>query len=957
MKIILILLLNVLLFYSNIVSANVKLFSDFSEEDLNSNGKFTNEVNDRIKQFKNKKLKYLQKDISYKILKINPSIQDILNNNKPEIHLLEEDHNFTKKTIWGEDANPSFANYFKIDKDEVEKELTEITINIDSDRTIVAKKTKIIQNIVEGKEYLSWIGKVVDDDLSLVVVTLRENNLSAQISSQKMAMNIKPLGNGLHAVYNYGADYRESISTAGYAKSNSLDRMQSDFLEISAELHEKISRKNPPRGGGASADDDGSFVDVMIVYTSNVNAASADIGSEITTDIAYANEALTQSCALFRLRLVYSGTVTYTETGDSTKDLCAVTGDDDINRGYGYDTSNTIPEVNGLRDTYGADLVQFWVETNRDYCGIAWAPSINSSNAMYGYSVKIRTCDSSTSIHEMGHNLTLAHDRYEMDISLYDVGAFRGGGYGYVNTALKVTDIMAYTTECGRHNLSCYRLPYFSNPRILYKGIPFGIAKISDEVETLNRSKDYIANYRPAISSYSVDVTSGCLETKSNQKNVNSCFIATAAYGSYLDPHVKILRDFRDNFLYDFTLGDLFIKLYEKYSPSYAKKISKNKFLMILTRVFLTPVVGATWVFINYPFIFFLLILPILFVFPLILSAFVISTGISFIILFLILILMISTSQNIYSYVAAPLVDPNEHAKNPAIIAFKKDAVIIGTRLSTGDRKFKIGSKERETDEITTLEAVASLNTHSLGIEGFYFINNDKKRTEVLKSESTSSTIENANTGANIAYKIFKFLSSGIHYSQETITHGGQNYKTLKIGGGTAIAIANFIYIGGGGNYVKNEGTYYPKNTWKEYMAGVGINFKSSDQIFRVEASYISSPESIVAASGVNGSNYHPKNTSVILSAESILTSSIVQNITSGIASGVALGITKESTTNASLQAGDAEEKINKTRYYLMLLLMQRHLYLGASLTEKDNIVLENKSEESIITFSAAYNF
>ncbi|MGY8813725.1 MAG: peptidylprolyl isomerase [Gammaproteobacteria bacterium] len=71
------------------------------------------------------------------------------------------------------------------------------------------------------------------------------------------------------------------------------------------------------------------------------------------------------------------------------------------------------------------------------------------------------------------------------------------------------------------------------------------------------------------------------------------CFIATAAYGSYMHPQVYKLREFRDNVLMKTSYGRDFISLYYKYSPPIATVIAENQFLRIVTRLLLTPVVFA----------------------------------------------------------------------------------------------------------------------------------------------------------------------------------------------------------------------------------------------------------------------------------------------------------------------------------------------------------------------------
>jgi hypothetical protein len=69
------------------------------------------------------------------------------------------------------------------------------------------------------------------------------------------------------------------------------------------------------------------------------------------------------------------------------------------------------------------------------------------------------------------------------------------------------------------------------------------------------------------------------------------CFISTAAYGSYLHPHVKVLRDFRDAYLLTNSIGVEFIKLYYTYSPPLADLISRHESIRLITRILLTPLI------------------------------------------------------------------------------------------------------------------------------------------------------------------------------------------------------------------------------------------------------------------------------------------------------------------------------------------------------------------------------
>jgi hypothetical protein len=72
----------------------------------------------------------------------------------------------------------------------------------------------------------------------------------------------------------------------------------------------------------------------------------------------------------------------------------------------------------------------------------------------------------------------------------------------------------------------------------------------------------------------------------------NDCFIATAAYGTPLHPHLGLLREFRERYLRTSSAGLLFLSIYERYSPPLAALIDRHEILKKLTRIALLPVLG-----------------------------------------------------------------------------------------------------------------------------------------------------------------------------------------------------------------------------------------------------------------------------------------------------------------------------------------------------------------------------
>ena len=75
----------------------------------------------------------------------------------------------------------------------------------------------------------------------------------------------------------------------------------------------------------------------------------------------------------------------------------------------------------------------------------------------------------------------------------------------------------------------------------------------------------------------------------------SDCFIATSAYGSPMEAHVRVLREFRDRFLNTNQVGKAFVKFYYTYSPPAADFIARHDCVRAIVRYILLPFVGVSW--------------------------------------------------------------------------------------------------------------------------------------------------------------------------------------------------------------------------------------------------------------------------------------------------------------------------------------------------------------------------
>jgi hypothetical protein len=127
-----------------------------------------------------------------------------------------------------------------------------------------------------------------------------------------------------------------------------------------------------------------------------------------------------------------------------------------------------------------------------------------------------------------------------------------------------------------------------------------GIGDAWENVTTYHDTDgNIICGVADSFSTFGVFETDNPYEGLSGASESGGCFIATAAYGSYLDPHVKVLRWFRDSYLLTNAFGRQFVRTYYRLSPPAARWLSEHTHVKGAVRLLLLPLVAMAWLLLN----------------------------------------------------------------------------------------------------------------------------------------------------------------------------------------------------------------------------------------------------------------------------------------------------------------------------------------------------------------------
>jgi hypothetical protein len=216
-------------------------------------------------------------------------------------------------------------------------------------------------------------------------------------------------------------------------------------------------------------------IDLMLLYTKN--AADHYLGEPadlLAVAIEEANETFKRSgLGNISLRVVHTQLIDYDETKSQHFEILYAM----------VDGVGAFRDVRRLRNEKRADVIGLIID-GPSGCGLSTRVGADAEEAFF---VAHHACAANTYTiaHEVGHIIGARHDR------LIDANeAPFAYAHGYVN-GTKWRDIMSYKEGCG----GCPRIPFWSNPRIMYKDEPTGTVA-SDNARVILEQAERVSNFR-----------------------------------------------------------------------------------------------------------------------------------------------------------------------------------------------------------------------------------------------------------------------------------------------------------------------------------------------------------------------------------------------------------------------------------------------------------------------------
>jgi peptidyl-Asp metalloendopeptidase len=342
----------------------------------------------------------------------------------------------------------------------------------------------------------TWIGHLEDKEFGTFTLVARADILMGTIKTNQVSYRITYLPTGIHAI--------QELDEAAFPAE--LEPIKSQIASVASDS-----------AANHITADDGSNIDVLVVYTQDARSnysdgSTAAIQTLIDLAVAETNTGYANSVANQRISLVHTAEVTYNESSFNWNSTLVRLKEP---------SDNYMDYVHTLRNNYCADEVVLIVD-NYDSCGLAYVmDTIDDAFKDWAFAVVSRNCATGyySFGHELGHNMGTRHDWYVDSTNTY--------AHAFSNVTDSWRTIMAYNDECDCSNEispcpayssrstkdspSCSRLNYWSSPDVqmggddmgvIYSapttcstGTPSGVCA-ADNTYRLNQTATTVANFR-----------------------------------------------------------------------------------------------------------------------------------------------------------------------------------------------------------------------------------------------------------------------------------------------------------------------------------------------------------------------------------------------------------------------------------------------------------------------------
>src|SRR5262245_35988358 len=193
---------------------------------------------------------------------------------------------------------------------------------------------------------------------------------------------------------------------------------------------------------------------IMFVYTPAARSETANISAATELMMTQAREAFslekTGGNFSVMVELAHAQEVNYTEVGLSA----------DLRR-LSDPRDPTFRAIHGLRNQFRADIVHMLIRKRpNEGCGVGWLNLQLRADGAFAVSDRQCALGQFSALHEIAHNLGLAHDRYVILPEKIKVGDFN---FGFVSVEKGFRTVMSYQDQCTDANKRCPRILQFSS--------------------------------------------------------------------------------------------------------------------------------------------------------------------------------------------------------------------------------------------------------------------------------------------------------------------------------------------------------------------------------------------------------------------------------------------------------------------------------------------------------------